>query len=209
MSRGYREGMDLMQPVTLTGDLVRLEPLSLEHEEGLAEAVRDGELWRLWYANVATPEGMRAEIERRLALQEAGRMLPFATRSLRDGRLIGMTSFMNVDPSIPRTEVGSTWNAASTHGSGVNAESKLLLFTHAFETWGVSAVEIRTSWQNTRSRAAIERLGAKLDGVLRQHMRTRDGSLRDSCVYSIVAAEWPQVRSSLLFRLGKDVLADD
>jgi len=199
--------MSALEPVTLTGDLVSLRPLALEDEEGLIEAVKDGELWRLWYTNIPEPGGMRAEIERRLTLQERGSMLPFTTRSLRDGRIIGMTSFMNIDASTPRVEIGSTWNAASAHGSGTNAESKLLLLTHAFEVWGCPAVELRTSWQNKQSRAAIEGLGAKLDGVLRQHSRTRDGSLRDTCVYSIVAAEWPQARSALRFRLGKDVLA--
>lgn len=198
--------MTSLAPVTLTGSLVRLEPLLPEHEEGLAEAARDGELWRLWYTNIPRPEDMGAEIERRLALQETGSMIPFATRSLRDNKIIGMTTYMNIDASLPRLEIGSTWNAASAHGSGTNADSKLLLLTHAFETWGCPAVELRTSWMNTQSRAAIERLGAKLDGVLRQSVRTRDGSLRDTCVYSIVAAEWPQVRSALRFRLGMDVL---
>lgn len=198
--------MTLLQPVTLTGDLVRLEPLSLEHEEGLKAAVMDGELWRLWYTNIPAPEGMREEIERRLGLQESGSMIPFATRAVRDERIIGMTTYMHLDHGIPRLEIGSTWNAKSAQGSGTNAESKLLLLTQAFEVWECPAVEFRTSWHNQQSRAAIEKLGAKLDGVLRQHARTRDGSLRDTCVYSIVAAEWPQVRSMLRFRLGQDVL---
>ncbi len=198
--------MSALKPLTLTGDLVRLEPLSLEHEEGLIEAVKDGELWRLWYTNIPTPEGMRAEIERRLALQEAGSMLAFTTVSQRDQRVIGMTTYMNIDASLPRVEIGSTWNAASAHGSGTNAESKLLLLGHAFDELGCPAVEFRTSWHNKQSRTAIEGLGAKLDGVLRSHARTRDGSLRDTCVYSITAAEWPQVRSTLRFRLGQDVV---
>ncbi|WP_394161003.1 GNAT family N-acetyltransferase [Galactobacter valiniphilus] len=200
--------MSALKPLTLTGDLVRLEPLSLEHEEGLIEAVKDGELWRLWYTNIPTPEGMRAEIERRLALQEAGSMLAFTTVSQRDQRIIGMTTYMNIDASLPRVEIGSTWNAASAHGSGTNAESKLLLLGHAFDELGCPAVEFRTSWHNKQSRAAIEGLGAKLDGVLRAHARTRDGSLRDTCVYSITAAEWPQTRSTLRFRLGQDVVAN-
>mgnify|MGYP005983226245 CR=1 FL=1 len=198
--------MSALKPLTLTGDLVRLEPLSLEHEEGLIEAVKDGELWRLWYTNIPTPEGMRAEIERRLALQEAGSMLAFTTVSQRDQRVIGMTTYMNIDASLPRVEIGSTWNAASAHGSGTNAESKLLLLGHAFDELGCPAVEFRTSWHNKQSRTAIEGLGAKLDGVLRSHARTRDGSLRDTCVYSITAAEWPQVRSTLRFRLGQAVV---
>lgn len=198
--------MTLLQPVTLTGDLVRLEPLSLEHEDGLKAAVMDGDLWRLWYTNIPAPEGMREEIERRLGLQESGSMIPFTTRAVRDERIIGMTTYMHLDHGIPRLEIGSTWNAKSAQGSGTNAESKLLLLTQAFEVWECPAVEFRTSWHNQQSRAAIEKLGAKLDGVLRQHARTRDGSLRDTCVYSIVAAEWPQVRSMLRFRLGQDVL---
>lgn len=201
--------MSTLQAVTLTGSLVRLEPLALEHEDGLKEAVRDGELWRLWYTNIPDPEGMRAEIDRRLELQASGDMIPFTTRAVRDGRIIGMTSYMHIDHSIPRLEIGSTWNAKSAQGSGTNAESKLLLLTQAFDVWGCPAVEFRTSWHNQQSRAAIEKLGAKLDGVLRQQVRTRDGSLRDSCVYSIVAAEWPQVRSMLRFRLGQDVMGQN
>ncbi|MCQ9369106.1 GNAT family N-acetyltransferase [Brevibacterium sp. 91QC2O2] len=196
-----------LKPVTLTGRLVRLEPLSHEHHDELCEAVRDGELWRLWYTTVPTPDGMAAEIDRRLGLQEAGSMLPFATRRLADDRVIGMTSYMNIDPTIPRVEIGSTWNSASAQGTGTNADSKLALLGYAFDTLGCPAVELRTAWINTQSRRAIERLGAKLDGVLRRHSYTRDGSLRDTCVYSITADEWPQVRSMLRFRLGEDVVA--
>ncbi|WP_291278895.1 GNAT family protein [Galactobacter sp.] len=194
-----------LDAVTLTGRLVRLEPLSPDHHDELCDAVRDGELWRLWYTNIPTPDGMAAEIDRRLGLQASGNMLPFVTRRLADERVIGMTSFMNIDRSIPRVEIGSTWNSASVHGTGTNADSKLALLTQAFETFGCPAVELRTAWINTQSRRAIERLGAKLDGVLRSHVRTSDGSLRDTCVYSITAAEWPQVRSMLRFRLGDDV----
>lgn len=194
-----------LDAVTLTGRLVRLEPLSPDHHDELCDAVRDGELWKLWYTNIPTPDGMAAEIDRRLGLQASGSMLPFVTRRLADERVIGMTSFMNIDRSIPRVEIGSTWNSASVHGTGTNADSKLALLTHAFETSGCPAVELRTAWINTQSRRAIERLGAKLDGVLRSHVRTSDGSLRDTCVYSITAAEWPQVRSMLRFRLGDDV----
>ncbi|HIW90491.1 MAG TPA: GNAT family N-acetyltransferase [Candidatus Corynebacterium avicola] len=198
-----------LSPVTLTGELVRLEPLTHDHEPDLVEAAKDGELWNLWYTTIPTPEGMSAEIDRRLGLQEDGSMIPFATRDLRSGKVIGMTTYMNIDASLPRVEIGSTWNAKSARGSGTNAESKLLLLSHAFDVWNCTAVEFRTSWHNRQSREAIERLGAKLDGVLRQHVRTKDGSLRDTCVYSIIPAEWPQVRSSLLFRLGRDVLGED
>ena len=192
-----------LEPVTLPGRLVTLEPLGPGHHDGLVEAVRDGDLWRLWYTAVPTPAGMSTEIDRRLALQEAGSMLPFAARRNSDGALLGMTTFMNIDAALPRVEIGSTWNRASAHGTGTNAESKLLLLAHAFEVLGCPAVELRTHWMNHQSRAAIERLGAKLDGVLRAHTRTADGALRDTCVYSIVAAEWPQVRAGLLHRLGR------
>ena len=197
--------MTALVPVELTGEIVRLEPLSHDHAAGLVEATKDGDLWTLWYTSVPTPDGMGAEIDRRLALQDAGTMIPFATRDLRSGKVIGMTTYMNIDASLPRVEIGSTWNAKSAQGSGTNPESKLLLLTHAFEVWDCSAVEFRTSWHNRQSRAAIEKLGAKLDGVLRQHTRTSDGSLRDTCVYSVVQAEWPQVRASLRFRLGREV----
>ncbi|GAA3693409.1 GNAT family protein [Arthrobacter ginkgonis] len=192
-----------LEPVTLSGRLVTLEPLAPDHHDGLVEAVRDGEVWKLWYTAVPAPEGMSAEIGRRLALQEAGSMLPFAARRNADGALLGMTTFMNIDAGLPRVEIGSTWNRASARGTGTNAESKLLLLAHAFEVLGCPAVELRTHWMNHQSRAAIERLGAKLDGVLRSHARTADGALRDTCVYSIVAAEWPQVRSGLLHRLRR------
>lgn len=194
--------MTALTPTALTGRIVRLEPLSHDHTAGLIDAVTDGELWNLWYTHIPTPEGMSAEIDRRLALQDAGSMIPFATRDLRTDRLIGMTTYMNIDASVPRVEIGSTWNAKSSQGTGTNAESKLLLLTYAFEVWNCPAVEFRTSWHNRQSRAAIERLGAKLDGVLRQHSYTDDGSLRDTCVYSVIAAEWPQVRASLRYRLG-------
>ncbi|HJG46004.1 GNAT family N-acetyltransferase [Corynebacterium variabile] len=197
--------MTALVPVELTGEIVRLEPLSHDHAAGLVEATKDGELWKLWYTSVPTPDGMEAEIDRRLVLQDAGTMIPFATRDLRSGKVIGMTTYMNIDASLPRVEIGSTWNAKSAQGSGINPESKLLLLTHAFEVWDCPAVEFRTSWHNRQSRAAIEKLGAKLDGVLRQHTRTSDGSLRDTCVYSVVQAEWPQVRASLRFRLGREV----
>lgn len=190
-----------LDPVTLSGRLVALEPLSRAHHDGLVDAVRDGELWRLWYTSVPEPGAVAAEIDRRLALRDAGSMLPFALRRLSDGVLLGMTTYMNIDPVLPRVEIGSTWNRASTSGTGTNAEAKLLLLGHAFDVLGCPAVEFRTHWMNQQSRSAIERLGAKLDGVLRSHLRMADGSLRDTCVYSIVEAEWPQVRAGLEFRL--------
>nr|WP_157242959.1 GNAT family protein [Pseudarthrobacter sp. GA104] len=197
-----------MEPLTLTGRYVTLEPLSGDHHDGLVDAARDGELWRLWYTSVPSPEQMAEEIERRLALQEQGSMLPFTTR-LTDpatggpGRILGMTTYMNIDAGTPRVEIGSTWNAASVHGTGTNPESKLLLLRHAFEAVGCPAVEFRTHWLNHQSREAIARLGAKQDGVLRSHSRTRDGLLRDTVVYSILEHEWPMVRAGLEYRLAR------
>ncbi len=147
---------------------------------------------------------MAAEIDRRLDLQAKGSMVPFATRSNATGKLIGMTTYMNIDAETPRLEIGSTWNAASAHGTGTNPpDSKLLLLRHAFETLGCPAVEFRTHWMNQQSREAIARLGAKQDGVLRSHSRSKDGALRDTVVFSILDHEWPAVRNGLEFRLAK------
>lgn len=200
--------MNRIHPTTLTGRHVVLEPLRQDHHDGLVEAARDGELWRLWYTSVPDPQHMAAEIERRLALQDSGAMLPFTTRLLDPatggpGRVIGMTTYMNIDPVTPRVEIGSTWNAASTHGSGTNPDAKLLLLRHAFETIGCPAVEFRTHWLNHQSREAIARLGAKQDGVLRSHSRSADGALRDTVVFSILEHEWPMVRNGLELRLAK------
>lgn len=195
--------MTWIQPLVLRGPLVTLEPLRHEHHDELSEAVRDGEVYKLWYTAVPTPQLMRVEIDRRLALQEAGSMLPFVARRNADSMVLGMTTYMDIDPTLPRLEIGSTWNRASVRGTGTNVDSKLLLLTHAFEVLGCPAVEFRTHWMNMASRAAIERLGAKLDGVLRAHRRMADGSLRDTCVYSIIASEWPQVRSGLQHRLQR------
>lgn len=195
--------MTSIEPITLTGQFVTLEPLSQEHHDGLVEAARDGDLWKLWYTSVPTSEGMAAEIDRRLGLQAKGSMLPFATRSNLTGELIGMTTYMNIDAQTPRLEIGSTWNAASAHGTGTNPDSKLLLLRHAFETLGCPAVEFRTHWMNQQSREAIARLGAKQDGVLRSHSRSADGALRDTVVFSILDHEWPAVRNGLEFRLAK------
>jgi len=194
--------MTLWQTPTLSGRLVTLEPLDRRHHDGLVDATGDGELWNLWYTSVPRPEEMSAEIESRLARQRSGEMMPFVAVGA-GGQVLGMTTFANIDRELPRVEIGYTWNRASAHGTGTNPESKLLLLTHAFETLGCPAVEFRTHWMNHQSRQAIERLGAKLDGVLRAHKRTADGSLRDTCVYSIVEAEWPQVRAHLRYRLAR------
>lgn len=188
---------------TLTGRHVELLPLSQAHHDGLVEAVNDGELWRLWYTSIPEPSAMREEIERRLTLQAEGRMLPFTVVDKPSGAVVGMTTFMNIDHVTPRAEIGSTWYAARVQRSALNSEAKLLMLTHAFDKVGCVAVEFRTHFSNHQSRRAIERLGARLDGVLRHHMRMANGSLRDSCVYSITAAEWPAVRAGLRWQLEK------
>lgn len=193
---------DLLQPVVLAGPHARLEPLDAGHAPALAEAVRDGELWTLWYTSVPTPERMGAEIERRLALQRAGSMLPFTVFDA-DGRIVGMTTFMNIDSANRRVEIGSTWYARSVQRSALNTQCKRLLLGHAFDTLDCIAVEFRTHRLNVQSRRAIERLGAQLDGVLRHHQRMPNGTLRDTAVYSITAAEWPTVRTHLEFQLQR------
>lgn len=192
-----------IDPVTLSGNGVRLEPLAQAHHDDLAEATADGELHRLWFTVVPDAAGMRAEIDRRLALQEAGSMLPFAVVDDASGRAVGMTTYMNVDGANRRVEVGSTWYRASAQGTGVNVAAKLLLLGHAFEDLGCIAVEFRTHWMNHASRRAIEGIGAKLDGVLRNHQVMPNGTLRDTCVYSVVAAEWPTVRALLELKASR------
>ena len=189
-------------PVTLAGPHARLEPLSPAHREALAEAADDGALWKLWYTTVPAPERMAAEIERRLGLRDAGTMNPFAVFDAQ-GRAAGMTTYMNIDATNRRVEIGSTWTRASCQRSALNTQCKLLLLQHAFETLDCIAVEFRTHRLNTQSRRAIERLGAQLDGILRSHLRMPDGTLRDTCVYSITAAEWPTVRNHLQWQLDK------
>ncbi len=192
----------LISPITLVGAHVSLEPLSLDHHDDLCDATRDGEIWKLWYTIVPSPEEMRTNIERRLDLQQEGSMLPFAVRSLASGRVVGMTTYMNIEADKPRLEIGSTWYARSVQRTALNTECKLLMLAHAFETLGAIAVEFRTSFFNFQSRTAIERLGAKSDGVLRNHMRMPDGTLRDTCVYSILPNEWPAVKKNLLYKLA-------
>ena len=192
-----------LRAVSLVGDLVRLEPLSHDHHDGLVDATRDGELWHLTYTSVPGPDGMRAEIDRRLALQDAGTMLPFTARRADTGQIIGMTTYMDVDAVNRRVEIGSTWNARSAQRTGTNTESKLLLLRHAFEELACIAVELRTHALNLQSRAAIVRLGAEQDGVLRSHRVLADSSLRDTVVFSIIATEWPSVRDGLQRQLAE------
>ncbi|MBL8286994.1 MAG: GNAT family N-acetyltransferase [Rubrivivax sp.] len=195
------------EPVTLAGRHATLRPLAREHLEGLAAAARDGELWRLWYTSVPAPESMAREIERRLDLQARGSMLPFTVfdagpgGDAASGRIVGMTTYMNIDAANRRVEIGSTWTAASMQRTALNTQCKRLLLGHAFEALGCIAVEFRTHRLNTQSRRAIERLGAQLDGVLRAHMVMANGTVRDTAVYSITAAEWPAVKAHLDWQL--------
>jgi len=192
-----------IEPVEMAGQHARLMPLSMEHEPALCEAVRDGELWKLWYTAVPSPDGMRAEIERRLRLQDQGLMVPFTVANAL-GQIVGMTTYMNVEALHRRVEIGSTWYAQSTQRSALNTECKRMLLGHAFETLQCIAVEFRTHRLNTQSRRAIERLGAQLDGILRAHQIGHGGTLRDTAVYSITAAEWPVVKTHLDFQLARN-----
>ncbi|TJY69893.1 GNAT family N-acetyltransferase [Arthrobacter sp. CAU 1506] len=196
--------MALFEPLTLTGSLVKLQPLRVRHLPELEDAVRDGELWNLWYTRIPSPHTMELEIRRRLELQDQGRMIPFTVRRLSDDTVLGMTTFCNIDEAAPRVEIGYTWNRASAQGTGTNPDSKLLLMGHAFETLGCCAVEFRTDRMNRQSRDAIERLGARQDGVLRRHTKMPDGRIRDTVVYSVLDSEWPDVKARLRQRVDKE-----
>lgn len=185
-------------PVELSGRHARLVPLRSEHAPALSEAVKDGELWKLWFTSVASPQDMAADIERRLALPAS---TPFTVIEVASGEPVGLTAYLNADPTNRRLEIGSTWYRRRVQRTAVNSECKRMLLANAFEDLECLAVEFRTHYFNRASRRAIERLGAKLDGVLRRHMRMRDGSLRDTCVYSILESEWPAVRAKLDARL--------
>lgn len=189
------------EPIALSGTHARLEPLALTHLDGLVDAVNDGELWQLWYTNVPSPERMAQEILRRLDLQAAGHMLPFTVFDAQ-GVCAGMTTYMHIDAEHRRLEIGSTWLRHRVQRTALNTECKFLLLRHAFEALDCIAVELRTAFFNQQSRRAIERLGARLDGVLRSHQRYANGTLRDTCVYSIIAPEWPAVSAHLRHRLG-------
>jgi RimJ/RimL family protein N-acetyltransferase len=194
--------VSFLSPVTLRGEHASLAPLAVEHLDGLVEAARDGELWRIWYTLIPKPEGMRAEIDRRLALQARDSMLPFTVFDAA-GRIAGMSTYMNVDAVNRRVEIGSTWYAQRVQRTPLNTQCKLLLLAHAFETLACIAVEFRTHRLNTQSRRAIERLGAQFDGMLRAHQISANGTLRDTAVYSITAAEWPTVKTHLQFQLER------
>lgn len=188
--------------ITLSGPHAALVPLSHDHHDALVEAVADGRLWELWYTSIPSPAAMTEEIDRRLTLKAAGSMIPFTVLDA-TGRPVGMTTFMNIDAKNTRLEIGSTWYRRDVQRSPLNTQCKQLLLAHAFEALDCIAVEFRTNFFNHQSRRAIERLGAKLDGVLRSHSRNADGSLRDTCVYSVTAAEWPSVRTHLAFQMAR------
>jgi N-acetyltransferase len=192
-----------IHPVTLEGYGIRLEPLSYTHEEGLAVAVADGKLWELWFTVVPRPEEVHAYITEALAGQEAGHMLPWAVRELTSGTLIGSTRYHDIVAEIDRVEIGSTWYGKRWQRSHVNTCCKLLLLRHAFNTLGCKVVGLRTDNFNLASQRAIAALGAKRDGVIRHHRARRDGTVRDTVMYSILAYEWPDVRRHLEFRLAR------
>jgi RimJ/RimL family protein N-acetyltransferase len=191
--------MSFIEPISLTGRHALLEPLTEAHHDALIEAVSDGELYKLWYTSAPAPQAMRAWIAAALAMREQEGALPFVIRDARDGRLLGSTRYFHVDAKNRRLEIGHTWLAKGAQRTGVNTDAKLLLLTHAFETLGCIAVEFRTHFMNRQSRAAIERLGAKQDGILRNHQRLADGTLRDTVVFSIIESEWPAVKRHLQY----------
>jgi N-acetyltransferase len=192
-----------VEPVVLSGSRwVSLEPLTPSHVPELAAASADGDVGALWFTSAPSPDTAVQWVDLRLSLQHPDTGLTFVARSL-DGRVVGSSSYLHVDPSNRRLEIGNTWFSASVRRTGVNTESKLLMLGHAFDELGCIAVEFRTHFFNSTSREAIERLGAKLDGVLRSHQLLPDGSRRDTVVYSILDIEWPAVRNNLRFRLER------
>ena len=189
--------------VSLEGKHVRVVPLSQDHAADLTEAAADGELHKLWYSTVPTPEGVPAEIDRRLGLRKTGSMLPFAIIDPSSSKAVGMTTYMNIDATNRRVEIGSTWHRKAVQRSPMNTECKLMLLRHAFEELDCLAVEFRTHILNQQSRRAIERLGARLDGILRQHMIMANGTIRDTAIYSITHFDWPSVNAGLEWALEK------
>ena len=187
--------------VRLVGNYAALELLDQKHEQDLRESVEDGQLYELWYATVPNADGVRLEIERRLALREVGSMFPFAVIEQSSTKAVGMTTYMNIDALNKRVEIGSTWYRKAIQRTPINTECKLLLMTHAFEELNCIAVEFRTHVMNQKSRQSIKRLGAKLDGILRSHLILENGTLRDTAVYSVIESEWPAVKVNLQHKL--------
>jgi RimJ/RimL family protein N-acetyltransferase len=195
--------MRFVEPVTLSGLHATLEPLAREHEAAVRVAVADGELWRLWYTGVPAPDKAAGWIDAALAMRENQGALPFAIRDNASGDVVGSTRYFNVEAAHRRLEIGHTWHAKRVQRTAINTECKLLLLTHAFETLDCIAVEFRTNFFNFQSRRAIERLGAKQDGILRNHQLTPGGTLRDTVVFSVISGEWPAVKRNLLFLLER------
>ena len=189
--------------LSIEGRYTSIIPLSLDHQSDLEEAVADGDLHRLWYTSIPKPDGINDEIKRRLLLKEIGSMLPFSIIEKSSGKVVGMTTYMNIDSTNHRVEIGSTWCRKSLQRSSLNTECKMLLLRHAFEELDCIAVEFRTHFVNQQSRKAIERLGAKFDGILRSHMKMANGTVRDTAVYSIISSEWPTVEANLTWMLEK------
>ena len=187
--------------VRLVGNYAALELLDQKHEQDLRESVEDGQLYELWYTTVPNADGIRLEIERRLALREVGSMFPFAVIEQSSTKAVGMTTYMNIDALNKRVEIGSTWYRKAIQRTPINTECKLLLMTHAFEELNCIAVEFRTHVMNQKSRQSIERLGAKLDGILRSHSILENGTMRDTAVYSVIESEWPAVKVNLQHKL--------
>jgi N-acetyltransferase len=187
----------------LEGEHSVLEPLTLAHVPSLCQAAADGELWNLWYTSVPKPEQMPAYVQQALDAEQQGCAMPFVVRDAVSGEIIGTSRFCNWDRPNRRLEIGYTWYARRAQRTAINTETKLLMLSHAFDTHGVMAVEFRTHWHNQVSRRAIARLGAKQDGVLRNHQLLEDGSIRDTVVFSILDSEWPAVRRGLMFRLAQ------
>jgi len=191
------------EALSIEGKYISVIPLSLDHQFDLEEATADGDLHRLWYTSIPKPDGIRNEIERRLQLRQSGSMLPFSIIEKSSKKVVGMTTYMNIDVTNHRVEIGSTWYRKSVQRSSLNTECKLLLLRHAFEEMDCIAVEFRTHFINQQSRKAIERLGAKFDGTLRSHMKMANGTIRDTAVYSIIASEWATVKANLTWMLEK------
>ena len=191
------------KPIILDGKNVRLEPLSHQYEDDLAALIKEGKLDQLWYALVPAAENIAADIDRRLALQAEGKMLPFMVFNKATNKVVGVTCYNNIDSVVRRVEIGATWYGLEAQRTHINTESKYLLLKYAFEELECVAIELRTHFLNHQSRKAIERLGAKFDGILRNHMYTRTGELRDTCIYSIIINEWPMIKRHLEWQMQK------
>ena len=195
--------MAFVEPVTLEGYGLRVLPLALEHEAGLQAAAADGALWTIRVTSVPEPENTRQYIEDALVMREAGNRFAFVVQDAASGKVLGCSSYHDILPAVKRVEIGYTWYAKSVQRTHVNTACKLLLMTHAFETLACHVVGWRTDNFNFASQAAIERLGARKDGVIRGHALRRDGTIRDTVMYSLRAGEWPEVRAQLLYALNK------